>query len=129
MRKKNLSKWKILERGPQIGIEVNTNTSACTSYSWKTSVLKTTRADRRLSTDVKIPERKLLVLGTHLGKMTTSHPFWGSKWEIYYLLHKIQMVLYQKIQDFDIILVLRVHDRERKLSTFPKLFPILIHIW
>ena len=78
LRKENLSKWKILGRGLQIEIEVSNNASACTSYSWRTSVFKSTIVDRRLSTEIKISEERLLILGMHLAKWTTSHVTLGN---------------------------------------------------
>lgn len=114
LRKENLSKWKILERGLQIRIEVSTNTSTCTSYSWRTSVFKTTIVDRRLSTEVKIPEERLLIIVTHLAKLTTSYPF--GKFNI--CSRKSKCFPSQKIPGFNIILVIRVHDGERNTADF-----------
>ena len=78
LRKENLSKWKILERGLQIEIEVSNNASACTSYPWRTSVFKTTIADRKLSAEIKISEERLLIFGIHLAKWTTSYVTLGN---------------------------------------------------
>lgn len=41
LRKVILSKWKILERVPQIRIKVSTNIDDCISHSWRSSVYKT----------------------------------------------------------------------------------------
>ena len=73
-----MSKWKILERGLQIEIEVSNNASACTSYPWRTSVFKTTIADRKLSAEIKISEERLLIFGIHLAKWTTSYVTLGN---------------------------------------------------
>lgn len=78
LRKENLSKWKILERGLQTEIEVSNNASACSSYPWRTSVFKTTIVDRSLSTEIKILEERLQIFGMHLAKWTTSYVTLGN---------------------------------------------------
>ena len=78
LRKENLSKWKILERGLQIEIEVSNKASACSSYPWRTFVCKTTIVDRSLSTEIKISEERLLMFGMYLAKWTTSYVTLGN---------------------------------------------------
>lgn len=103
LRKENLSKWKIPERGPEIGIEVSTNANACTSYSWRTSVFKAIIVDRRLSTEVKMSKERLLIIGMHLAKPITSYPFG----EFNICSRKSKCFPSQETPGFNVVLVIR----------------------
>lgn len=74
LRMEKWSKWKILERRPQVGIEISNNRRYCLCFLfWRTPVFKTIIVLRNLSTEDKISEEWLVIIG----KMSNLLSFWG----------------------------------------------------
>lgn len=63
-----MSKWKISERGFEIGIEVSINVNVCIFYFWRIFVFKAIIVDRRLFIEVKMFKERFLIIGMYFVK-------------------------------------------------------------